>query len=78
LRPEPGQAGQVVSVNDDVVKSDRHIDSMRGALGCLPAVPTRPASSLASLMFERSNTASGRLVMDIAALPGQPVPHHAL
>jgi hypothetical protein len=31
LRPEPGQAGQVVSVNDDVVKSDGHADSMRHA-----------------------------------------------
>jgi glucose/arabinose dehydrogenase len=32
LRPEPGQAGQIVSVNDDVVDSDGHIDSMRGTL----------------------------------------------
>jgi hypothetical protein len=24
LRPEPGQPGQVVSVNDDVMESDRH------------------------------------------------------
>ena len=30
LRPEPCQAGQVVSVNDDVVESDGHADSMRG------------------------------------------------
>ena len=30
LGPEPGQAGQVVSVNDDVVESDRHAPSMRG------------------------------------------------
>jgi hypothetical protein len=37
LRPEPGQAGQVVGVNDDVVKSDRHADSMRGTLDCIPA-----------------------------------------
>jgi hypothetical protein len=33
LRPEPGQAGQVMSVNHDVVKSDRHADSMRGTPG---------------------------------------------
>src|SRR4029077_7128395 len=32
LCPEPGQAGQVVSVNDDVVESDRHVDSMRGTM----------------------------------------------
>ena len=32
LRPEPSQAGQVMSVNDNVVEADRHIDSMRGAL----------------------------------------------
>ena len=37
LRPEPGKAGQVVGVNDDVVKSDRHADSMRGTLDCIPA-----------------------------------------
>ena len=29
LGPEPGQAGQIVSVDDDVMKSDRHADSMR-------------------------------------------------
>ena len=32
LRPEPGQAGQIVSVNDDVVQSHGHVASMRGAL----------------------------------------------
>ena len=26
LRPEPGQPGQIVGVNDDVMKSDRHAD----------------------------------------------------
>ena len=31
LRPEPGQAGQIVSVNDDVVESDGHADSMRAS-----------------------------------------------
>ena len=36
LRPEPGQAGQVVGVNDDVVESDRHADSMRGTLDRIP------------------------------------------
>jgi hypothetical protein len=30
LRPEPGQRRQVVSVNDDVMESDRHAVSMRG------------------------------------------------
>src|SRR5215470_16582545 len=39
LRPEPGQAGQVVGVNDDVVKSDRHADTMRGTLGGIPVTP---------------------------------------
>src|SRR5215470_14978903 len=28
LRPEPGQPGQVMSVDHDVVKSDRHADSL--------------------------------------------------
>ena len=32
LRPEAGQAGQIVSVNDDVVESDRHAGSMRGTM----------------------------------------------
>jgi hypothetical protein len=31
-RPEPGQSGQIVSVNDDVVESDGHVGSMRGTL----------------------------------------------
>ena len=29
LRPEPGQAGQIVGVDDDVVESDGHVASMR-------------------------------------------------
>ena len=36
LCPEPGQAGQVVSVNDDVVESDGHAGSMRGTLDRIP------------------------------------------
>ncbi len=36
LGPEPGQAGQVVSVDDDVVDSDGDVDSMRGALDRMP------------------------------------------
>ena len=36
LRPEPGQAGQIVSVNDDVMESDGHIDSMRGTMNRNP------------------------------------------
>jgi len=36
LRPEPGQAGQIVSVNGDVVESDGHADGMRGTLGHFP------------------------------------------
>jgi hypothetical protein len=36
LRSEPGQAGQIVSVNDDVVQSDGHAGSMRGMLGRTP------------------------------------------
>jgi hypothetical protein len=35
LRPEPGQAGQVVSVNDDVVEPDGPADSMRGTDGSI-------------------------------------------
>ncbi len=45
LCPEPGQAGQVVSVNDDVVESDGHADSMRGTLDRIPGSPrTQPVS----------------------------------
>ena len=40
LRPEPGQAGQVVSVNDDVVESDGDSDSMRGMLGSISRKPS--------------------------------------
>ncbi len=36
LRPEPGQPRQVVSVNDDVMESDRHAVSMRGHAGLHP------------------------------------------
>ena len=36
LRPEPGQAGQIVSVNDDVVESDGHAGGMRGTLDRIP------------------------------------------
>jgi hypothetical protein len=36
LRPEPGQAGQIVSVNHDVMQSDRHAGSMRGTLDRIP------------------------------------------
>ena len=36
LRPEPGQAGQIVSVNHDVVESDGHVASMRGTLDRIP------------------------------------------
>jgi hypothetical protein len=36
LRPEPGQAGRIVSVNDNVVESDGHADSMRGTLDRIP------------------------------------------
>jgi hypothetical protein len=56
LRPEPGQAGQIVSVNDDVMESDGHAGSMRGTLdriaetrcsaadGSIPRQPADPAS----------------------------------
>jgi hypothetical protein len=40
LRPEPGQSGQVVSVDDDVVKSDRHADSLLGESACHLANPS--------------------------------------
>jgi hypothetical protein len=36
LRQEPGQAGQIVSVNDDVVELDGHAGSMRGTLDRIP------------------------------------------
>ncbi len=37
LGPEPRQHGQVVSINDDVVKADRHAASMRRGAGSHPA-----------------------------------------
>ena len=36
LRPEPGQGGQIVSVDDDVVESDGHAASMRDTLDRIP------------------------------------------
>ncbi len=36
LRPEPGQAGQIVSINDDVVDPDGQAGSMRGTLDRIP------------------------------------------
>ena len=36
LSPEPGQAGQIVSVNHDVAESDGHAVSMRGTLDRIP------------------------------------------
>ena len=40
LRPEPGQAGQIVSVDDNVVETDRHAASMRGMMDCLSLTRT--------------------------------------
>jgi hypothetical protein len=42
LRPEPGQAGQIVSVNDDVVESDGHAGSMRSTLDRIPEPAVQP------------------------------------
>ena len=36
LRPEPGQAGQIVSVNHDVAEPDGHAGSMRRTLDRIP------------------------------------------
>ncbi len=36
LRPEPGQAGQIVSVNHDVAEPDGHAGSTRGTLDRIP------------------------------------------
>jgi hypothetical protein len=38
--PEPGQAGQIVSVDDDVVESDRPVASMRGTVECISRTRT--------------------------------------
>ena len=35
LRPEAGQARKIVSVNDDVMESNGHVDSMRGTADCI-------------------------------------------
>src|SRR6202046_3420545 len=42
LRPEPGQAGQVMSVHDNVVQRDGHADSMRRAGAPRCVLTTRP------------------------------------
>jgi hypothetical protein len=42
LCPEPGQAGQVVSVDDDVGESDGHAGSMRGTLDRIPGTRCLP------------------------------------
>jgi hypothetical protein len=39
LRPEPGQAGQIVSVNHDVAELDGHAGCMRGTLDPSPENP---------------------------------------
>jgi hypothetical protein len=36
LRSEPGQAGQIVSINDDVVEMNGHAGSMRGTMDRIP------------------------------------------
>jgi hypothetical protein len=40
LRPEPGQAGQIVSVDDDAVDSDGHGASMYGTMDCISRTRT--------------------------------------
>ena len=48
LGPEPGQPRQVVSVDDDVMKSDRHADSLLDTLEGIPqnALFCRPYGKL--------------------------------
>ena len=53
LRPEPGQPRQVVGVNDDVVKSDRHADSMRGTPDWTRAGP-HPSNGWAEVVGSRT------------------------
>lgn len=60
LRPEPGQAGQVVSVNDDVVESHGHAVSMVRARA-------RPEDG-----GRISDQAVVRISVPRAAGPGQP------
>jgi hypothetical protein len=42
LGPEPGQSGQIVSVNDDVMEPDGHAGSMRGTLDRIPETRCLP------------------------------------
>src|SRR5437016_2646956 len=60
LGPEPGQAGQIVSVNDDVVKSDRHADSMRGRPYGIPGPPYSSPPPWRSFRALRCRRRAGR------------------
>src|SRR5215470_5610126 len=72
LRPEPGQAGQVVSVDDDVVKSDRHADSLQDTLETSPADPHAPRQPLPGAL-RRCGSARWRLPWT-RSLPRSPSP----
>src|SRR5450755_1294197 len=53
LRPEPGQPGQIVSVNDDAIELDRHSARM---CGCRRARPSRTGSTSTSTQPTGSKT----------------------
>src|SRR5215470_15749316 len=72
LRPEPGQAGQVVSVDDDVVKSDRHADSLQDTLETSPADPHSSRQPLPGAL-RRCGSARWRLPWT-RSLPRSPSP----
>jgi hypothetical protein len=44
LCPEPRQAPQIMSVNDDVVQSDRHADAIDSGVECTRRTRTLPAA----------------------------------
>lgn len=65
VRPELGQAVQIVSINDDVVESDRHVASMRGTLSRIPHSSAAMRVADAALHAQRAIGARAR------ALPAQ-------
>jgi hypothetical protein len=74
LGPEQGQARQIVSVNDDVVKSYGHVASMRGTLTCISrtravtALPGDLICRVADVSVMAMDAPSAWFVVDVMAL----------
>src|SRR6266566_7731627 len=69
LRPEPGQRRQVMSVDDDVVKSDSHADSLQDTPETIPANPHSSAADRAISGVVFPNDITLRLMARRSAVP---------